>query len=402
MQNNLEMTKHIKNIVWLGDLGFPVGMANIQRVILLCKALYEAGIKTTVISKFGVHGKDAENKVSKKGVYQNIEYIYASGTPFRPDSYIKRNFLKLIGSVNQIMILYKLKKDDRIDAAILRTDRLHELMYYKFISKLLRFPLVFSYVEKYSSFESNKKLIKRIEYCLYENVGLKLMDGILPISDYLMDFVQAKAPKIPRLKIPMITDCSRFGNVPRDCDQRYFSFCGGATYLEIIVFVINSFEKIHDNMIHLYLVVNGSDNMMNKVRHEITKSVKADKIRLFSRLSDDDLNELFVNALGLLIPLRPSIQDKARFPHKLGEYLSTGNPVITNKFGELEKLFTDGENGLVANDYNIDQFAIKMWYILDNPEEARNIGKKGKQLAKKYFDYKIYGPEVKKFLEKVL
>ena len=49
-------------------------------------------------------------------------------------------------------------------------------------------------------------------------------------------------------------------------------------------------------------------------------------------------NEFF-NSEALLIPLRNTIQDIARFPNKLSEYVGVSGLIITTDVGEIKDYF---------------------------------------------------------------
>ena len=66
------------------------------------------------------------------------------------------------------------------------------------------------------------------------------------------------------------------------------------------------------------------------------------------------------------------------FPHKIGEYLASGNPVISTNYGEVKYYFTDMKNMLIAESYNIDEYATKMQFVIDNPALVKKIGIEGK------------------------
>jgi glycosyltransferase involved in cell wall biosynthesis len=114
-------------------------------------------------------------------------------------------------------------------------------------------------------------------------------------------------------------------------------FCGSADFKEIIDFIIGSFALVNNNTsVSLYLVANGSENSMSELKKIIDAQPQRDKIKLFSRLTEKQLFTYYKNAMALLIPLRPTFQDMARFPHKTGEYLASGNPVISTNYGEVK------------------------------------------------------------------
>jgi glycosyltransferase involved in cell wall biosynthesis len=388
------------HIVSLGDLGFPFGLANIQKLLLICRGLNQNRVHITVISRYGFHKKDSGLAIDAKGSYHNIDYVYASGYPYRPSNFFIRNSLKLWGGVNEILLLIKFKMHGRLDAAILRTDRFFNILFYRILSKILGFPLVMFYVELYSSIDNRRGIYLKINDFLYERVGYRLLDGIMPISEYLVEVVRRQCPDLPLMKVPMLTDMDRFKGVKRtNRGIKYFLFCGGATYYEIMYFVLKSFELINATYeAYLYLVVNGSPADMKRINMAIENNKKKRLIKLFSNITDEYLSELYANACGLLIPLRDTIQDKARFPHKLGEYIASGNPVVTTNYGEVTKYFKDKETALIASKYDIEEFAKKMEFILQHPEKASKIGQEGRCVGIEKFDYKLYAPKIKEFI----
>ena len=389
------------NIVWLGDLGFPHGHASIRRAILVCKGLTECGINAMVLNRFGIHNTDEGLDIKREGVYEGINYIYASGNPYRPGNVFVRNYLKFRGMIGELAILFKLRRRGKLDAAILHTDKFLSILFYGMISKCLGFPLIMLYVELYSSIDTRQSIGHRINGYLYEKYGFYLLDGIIPISGYLMDFVKNRLPRLPMLKVPILADFNWFDGVERNSNEKYFIFCGGAAYLNVIVFIMNAFAAMEGTNELLYLVVNGSPAEMGKLDEEIAKNKKHELIKVYSGITNEDLSYLYLNACGLLIPLRPTIQDIARFPNKLGEYLASGNPVVTTSYGEAAKYLKDEESALIAEKYDIYYFAEKMQYIISNPEKAKEIGQVGRAIGLKNFSYTIYGPKIRDFINSV-
>jgi glycosyltransferase involved in cell wall biosynthesis len=181
----------------------------------------------------------------------------------------------------------------------------------------------------------------------------------------------------------------------------YFIFCGAAVYIEVIKFIIDAFDILTENEYLLYLVVNGNARQKEMVKKIIENSRRKESIKMYSELAYPDLIDLYVNAKGLLIPLRPTLQDNARFPHKIGEYVSSGNPMITTGFGEINQYFTDGLNALISDKYDRYSFAQKMQFVIDHPIKAREIGKSGKMIALNYFDHVKNSLVIRSFIEEI-
>ena len=95
------------------------------------------------------------------------------------------------------------------------------------------------------------------------------------------------------------------------------------------------------------------------------------------------------------------MQDKARFPHKIGEYVASGNPIITTNVGEIGHYFQHKKTALISDEYKASSFMKLMKYVLDNPAEAKKIGENGKELGLKEFNYLNQGQKLKSFLQSI-
>ncbi|MEO9210923.1 MAG: hypothetical protein ABI208_07485, partial [Ginsengibacter sp.] len=76
-----------KYIAYLGCPGFPYGLAEMQKAILISKCLILTGNRVTVISNKGFHNYKEHPDLEASGKYENIEYVYTSGTPYYSNSF---------------------------------------------------------------------------------------------------------------------------------------------------------------------------------------------------------------------------------------------------------------------------------------------------------------------------
>lgn len=394
-----EMNKERPNIVYLGFSGFPHGLAELQRLLLISKSLCAEGASVKVIGRRGVLDRKRYPGLKKTGHYQGIIYVNSSGSPYREPSFIKRNLGKLTEGIREFMVLRRIKRESGIDAAIVSSMDFRLLFFYRLVSRLIGFKLLLNFVELNSSISGRGSMKFRLNDFLFDKYSVKLSDGVLVISEYLIRIIKKTAKAKPYLKIPVLVDLSRYNADYEKDENRYFLFCGAADYKEIIFFNIRSFELARTDDLFLYIVTNGSDERLKEIHDHAALSAKSDHIRIFSKVSDAKLSALYKNASALLIPLRPTLQDEARFPHKFGEYTASGNPVITTNYGEVRYYFRDMDNALVSEVYDEKEFAMKMEYIITNPEESRQIGVRGSEFATAHADYSLYGERIIGFLE---
>lgn len=298
--------------------------------------------------------------------------------------------MKLKGMFGEFRYLSRLKKEGRLTAAIVSNHDAHHVMRYQLYAWLIGFPLVLNFVEMASAMKGREGFLKRINDRIFDRYIVKIVDGALPISEKLMAHYQEVAPRKPLMKLPILCDFKKFQPGENKSVDPVFLYCGAASYYELVDFVIRSYEKMDTPVKNsaLQLVLGGKDHELNKVRERIYKSPLQDRIWLDTNVAHDEIPVYYASAAALLIPMRPTLQDEARFPHKIGEYLAAARPVITCAYGEIKHYdFIDEETALVASDYHPDSFSKKMQYVLDKPEKSIAIGLKGRRMGLENFDY---------------
>jgi len=337
--------------------------------------------------------------IKKKGEFLNINYIYTTPTPFIPNNFWKRRFYKFIGRFNEYILIIKKGLKKEIDVMFFYPSGsffdLMELLFYSLFSKLFGYKLISHYVEYRSSFDDRRKILLRINDKLYDYFAMFFVDGILPISEFLIQKIRKKRKKLPILKIPPIVDFNLFSNRIKNSSDNYFLFVGNTGYFNPIEIILNAFELVDDKNYFLFLILHGNKD---KVISKINKHKKKELIKIYSDLDYSELIQYNINAKALLIPLFDVIKDKARFPNKISEYLASANPIITTNYGEITYYFKDGVNALVAENNDPIHFSKKMKFIINQPEKAVEIGKNGYETGLQYFDKNSYHKVLNEFI----
>ena len=404
-RTNLQIEDQHKkeHIVFLGENGFPKGLAAIQRMTLMAKALLHEGCAVTVICRKGVWEQDPKERNGIKGNHEGIDYIYTSESVFKPTGFFNRNIQKLKGLRGEYKYLKALQKRGELDIAIISNMSAFHLLRYLCYSAFLKFPVILNFVEMASAMQDRRSMSLKVNDYLSDKWLIKYFDGALPISDKLFNYYEKVTSSKPSMKLPILCDFKKFEVQPNK-QEIYLLYCGSIAYKEVIDFVLEAF-KISDQKNHskLYMIISGgSKEETQQLQEQMNKGLVTDTVRLFANIPYSQLVDLYTNAIGLLIPLRPTLQDASRFPHKIGEYLASGNPVVTTDVGEIKNYFEDGKTALIADEYTIKGFAEKMQFVLENSEKAKIIGLNGKELGLNEFDYRTQGRRLKTFLRAVL
>jgi len=242
--------------------------------------------------------------------------------------------------------------------------------------------------------------VRTINAKLYKK-KCKNLNGLFVISTYLKEYFSNLGVKKDNIHIVnMIVDTNRFKGLKKEVDnEKYIAYCGsignnkdGVDYL-IRAYKIVA-EKIDD--VKLYII---GKVVASKEKEEYLSYIKEnnleDRIIFTGMVSADDMPQLLKNADALVLA-RPFSIFHFGFPTKLGEFLLTGNPTVVTNVGDIERFLKDGESSLIAEPGNVQDIANKIEWVLTHPKESEAIGKKGCDVAMKYFNYRI---EAQKLLD---
>lgn len=379
-------------ILFCGLSGIPnKASASINRYLAIGQTLSENN-EIIFINRFPLF---KENDFQS---YENYPFkiIDATNTKFRPASFIKRNFLKLTSYMYEFNTIRRLNKEKKVEWLNIYTQYFGIFMLYYFSSKIFRFKTILHYVEFRSKF-TKRSFFFRINDLLFDKVAVLLCDVIIPISTTLDDYVRSINPGAKTLIIPPICDFKYFASVKTELsDKKYFIFCSSNTYEEVILFVIQSYLKLNNNEhVDLHLVINGKieNQTINNLILENNK-----KIFLFSNLSYEKLIAKYKASLAALVPLRNTVQDCARFPQKICEFLASNRPIITTPYGEINNYFTSKKDAIIANEYDIQSYSDEMEWALANGEELMNISRDSYFIGMQYFNIESYSSKINNIL----
>ena len=138
-----------KKVLSVGHMQFPLGQAQVQRQLLLAKAIMIEGFEVSVLCRYGIHSKS--DGISIEGFFDGVHYVYCSGTSIRPDGIIYRNYLKFKGLFNEFRYYRKYSKTGLLKGALVSTNSFHNILFYFLLGKIFRITTVVDNVEYWTS-----------------------------------------------------------------------------------------------------------------------------------------------------------------------------------------------------------------------------------------------------------
>lgn len=308
--------------------------------------------------------------------------------------------LYVLAYVKEFLWIINKNRKSKIDIIHLYSGHFFEFIHYFLISKITGAKLIYQYLEFRSQIK-RQGLYHKINGYLCDRIGYMLFDGIITISNFIDNHVKKISPNTKTIKIPPICNFEFFEAIKKkEKDEPYILYCGSAGYIDVIQLIINSYENSVEAKLKykLKLIVNGSeDQKLNVLNYAKNKNICVE-----SGFSYIELAKQFVNASALLIPIRNSIQDIARFPNKISEYSASRGIIITTPFGEIPYYFSDKRNALIAHDFSERSFTEQFDYLSRMSfEEKDSIKNEAYQTGLKYFNINVYAKELNSFLKSI-
>jgi glycosyltransferase involved in cell wall biosynthesis len=383
---------------------FPHGEGASARVYCYAKGLAAAGADVRVVSLvLPSRGRNPDD-CSAVGIFDGLAYEYACGTRRRPASFWRRRLLWVrraarTGSLVRataaqspgrcVVLIYS-----EVSSWILGLAILSRIVGASSVLDLCEFPLVWRPRTVRTSVHRALRMI----------LACRLCDGIVPISTFLDDYVrQTPGPTPPTFRVPVMVDPALVALGARRAEgdaQRCALYCGSLSHVHEVERTIRVFAEATANLPAVRLtIVGGGPGVLKEQADALARSLGlAGRVEFVDRLKREDLVARMLAAEVLILPRAAGTFSQAGLPNKLGEYLASGRPVVATANGDIPLYLDDGVSVYLAEPGNDALFAARLRHALEHREEATAIGGRGREVARREFDYGVHGVRLLTFL----
>ena len=153
--------------------------------------------------------------------------------------------------------------------------------------------------------------------------------------------------------------------------------------------ILDSAERLKEySDIHLVIVGNGRDK--ERVESEIVRRELGVTVHCVGSYPLEAMPATFAKADVLFAALKDEPIFALTVPAKIQAYMSSGKPIVTMINGEAKGLISGVGCGIAVDAGNAEAFAdalLSLWRMSKSEREA--MGAKGKEFAKKHFDFEL-------------
>jgi glycosyltransferase involved in cell wall biosynthesis len=118
-----------------------------------------------------------------------------------------------------------------------------------------------------------------------------------------------------------------------------------------------------------------------------------DRISRTGWVSDEDYPKALGCADVCICPLQDGLNDRARWPTKILDFLTAGRATVTNAVGEVETLFRKSDVGVLAGHAD-EEFAQEIVALLRAPERRHFLGEGARKVMRDEWDWSVRGPQI--------
>lgn len=375
---------------------FPIGNVSTNRLTTYCKSIAEKGIFVKVLILHPSKSEEAKCNASS-GTYKNISYQNLANYAYW--SYKTYSIKKIATIIISLFRSIKALRKDQIDTIIIVQDNFLIYFFYWLFSSIYRIKLILERNEYPFGYVNYNKIER-----YFQNIKYKFFDGFIIMTKELVNYYsKVKASKANIFLLPMSVDCDRFAELSKNlvtekyigCTFGYHNRDGLADTLKAYLL----YKNIMGISSYKLWMIGDFKNLINK--NEIAKIIEDNNLESEALLKgpyrSDKIPQILFDAECLITT--PQKYISGGFPTKLGEYLATGNPVVSTNCGEIGIYLKNRKNCFLSEPCDINSIADDLVFIHCNRQEAFIIGEEGHKLAKTSFNTDKYIDSLVHFLQ---
>ena len=235
---------------------------------------------------------------------------------------------------------------------------------------------------------------------------------IMPFSDHV--FVQSEQMKkdvaeqgIPIAKmtpVPMAVDESLLERPPVAVEPGTVLYLGTLIRVRRLDTLLEAMLQVLAKHPAARLIFVGDGDSPDDRKFLETRTRELDlesAVRFTGMLPMSEAHEYVARAAVCLSPFYPIPILLSTSPTKISEYMAFGRPVVANAHPEQSRIIAESGAGICV-EWSAEEFADAIVRLLDDPEAAENMGRRGRAFVRENRTYAVVAPKVAEVYRKLL
>lgn len=174
-------------------------------------------------------------------------------------------------------------------------------------------------------------------------------------------------------------------NIDREHGNRSALYIGGIYVLRGIREMVRAIEKVNESTECRFVL---AGEFAPKSLEEEVKAMPGFRYTDYLGFLDRANVKRILTEAGMgLVLLHPEPRFIVSLPIKMFEYMSAGVPVIASNFPLWKDIVEKNKCGLCVDPLNVEEIANAMKWIIENPEEAKQMGENGRRAVEEIYNW---------------
>ena len=399
------MRKQHGRFILITSSNFPEGGPGANYLNLFCRGLKINNAEIKVYLLKGHAFGDFRNQRPRRNLTpEGIPYTYL-GFRQRPDNVVLKLADQLLSLVRLIWLLLSLLPARKRTTILLYNSDLYFNLPVHLTVKAAGVRLVKFVAEIIDKSQYRRSIIGRMSRAAYMGNFRylnKMSDKLIVFSQYLKNEFLEMGFKEQKIMVqPNLTDFEFWK--PAITETKYTIGYSGAPYMKDgLSDLLKAIGILNSKKLDISLLVVGDATfgrtLIPGLQDECRKLDIVDRVT-FTGLVESGEVKNFLSQCKILAITRPdTIQTRAGFPTKLGEYFALRKPVLATRFGDMEKYFADRLDVIYAECGDPASIARNIEWMMKNEEKIGFISVRGYDTAKQLLEYSSTMTRVLDFL----
>lgn len=380
---------------------YPVGGATSAHCRLIVKGLRMNHADAALVIPHGENWGGMKNRKLRSHP-DGVPFVFMSRSTDRPLNKLPRILETLNAMRRCARFIRSRRAAGKLDAVLILTPDFFKYFPIIFACLHRKIPMFLWPVERMSLNRDKRgpsAAALRLSYRIAEGILPRFASGIIVLTSRLKDYYQEIVDPDRIMISPILVAPEKTFNLPPKTEfgrngkrehESVLLYAGSFAPKDGVPYIIEAFSLIAPSYPDLRLILLGKNNdprIHARLRERIKGLGLQERVDMPGFVSRERLRRSMQKA-AVLLACRADIP----FAHysiawKMGEYALTGNPILAARVGDIEKIFTDGEEIYLARPNDPGDIAEKLISIIEDYPRARGVGTAARERAVRELDY---------------
>jgi glycosyltransferase involved in cell wall biosynthesis len=224
----------------------------------------------------------------------------------------------------------------------------------------------------------------------FEGIAARWMDGVVVVNDHLARRFKGKSP------VATVRNYSRFESAAAGEERRgearaqqtpYFVYAGRISDDRGLYECAQAVGRLEERDVELLCAGRIGHVAQEGFRELLEGQRPESRFKYLGLLPYEAIPSLLRDAVAGLLCFRPTPNNVLGTPNKLFEYMGAGLPVIASDFPFIREVVTEADCGLLVPPEDVEEIAVAMERILQDPDGAARWGRNGLRAVEERYNW---------------